>query len=45
MTASRTSQEDQCSFHPGHETIDEFFPLAKVLEGTLEFAQLCFVDL
>lgn len=48
MTASRTSEEEQCGFHPGRETVDEFFPLAKVLEGTLEFAQLvhmCFVDL
>lgn len=48
MAASRASEEQQCGLHPGYERIDEIFPLAKVPEGILEFAQLvhmCFVDL
>ncbi len=31
-------EEEQCRFHPGHETIDHLFILATILEGAWEFA-------
>ncbi|KAK3550042.1 hypothetical protein QTP86_018660 [Hemibagrus guttatus] len=41
-------QEEQCGFHPSRGTLDQFYPLHRVLEGLWEFAQpvhMCFVDL
>ncbi len=41
-------QEEQCGFHPGRGTLDQFYTLSRVLEGSWEFAQpihMCFVDL
>ncbi|KAK3510413.1 hypothetical protein QTP70_005909 [Hemibagrus guttatus] len=41
-------QEEQCSFRPGHGTLDQLYTLHRVLEGSWEFAQpvhMCFVDL
>ncbi|XDV11655.1 hypothetical protein PO909_000531 [Leuciscus waleckii] len=41
-------QEEQCGFHPGRGTLDHFYTLYRVLEGSWELAQpihMCFVDL
>ena len=41
-------QEEQCGFRPGRGTVDQLFTLARLLEGSWEFAQpvyMCFVDL
>ncbi|GAA6107214.1 uncharacterized protein LOC114443009 [Tachysurus ichikawai] len=41
-------QEEQCGFRPGRGTLDHLYTLARLLEGSWEFAQpvhMCFVDL
>uniref|UniRef100_A0AAQ6INE0 ribonuclease H n=1 Tax=Anabas testudineus TaxID=64144 RepID=A0AAQ6INE0_ANATE len=41
-------QEEQCGFRPGRGTLDQRHTLARVLEGSWEFAHpvyMCFVDL
>ena len=41
-------QEEQCGFRPGRGTVDQLYPLCRILEGAWEFAQpvhMCFVDL
>lgn len=42
------NQEEQCSFCPSGGTLDNFYPLTKVLDRALEFAtpvKLFYVDL
>ena len=41
-------EEEQCGFRPGRGTTDQLFTLARILEGTWEYAHpvyMCFVDL